>query len=61
MEDDQENPSITTGLHDEIMTDDNFTLSGAATPAQDKPDMGMSQMDAADIVRIKQLTNFRRL
>ena len=49
MEDDQENPSITTGTPDEAMTDHNFTLSGAATPAQDEPDMGMSQMDAADI------------
>ena len=49
MEDDQENPSTTTGPPDEAMTDDNFTLSGAATPAQDEPDMGMSQMDAADI------------
>ena len=49
MEDDQENPSITAGAPDEAMTDDNFTLSGAAAPAQDEPDMVMSQMDAADI------------
>ena len=48
MEDDQENPSTTTGPPDEAMTDDNLTLSGASTPAQDEPDMGMSQMDAAD-------------
>ena len=39
MEDDQENPSITTGPPDEAMTDNNFTLSSAATPAQDEPDM----------------------
>ena len=31
------------------MTDDNFTRSGAATPAQDDPDTGISQMEAADI------------
>ena len=31
------------------MTDDNFFLSGAATPAQDQPDTGLSQMDAVDI------------
>ena len=49
MEDDQENPSTFTGPPDEAKTDDNFTLSGAATPAQDDPDMGMSQMDAAGI------------
>ena len=49
MKDDQEHPSITTGPPDEAMTDDNFTLSGAVTPAQDEPDMGMTQMDAADI------------
>ena len=28
---------------------DNFTLSGAATPAQDEPDNAISQMEAADI------------
>ena len=49
MEDDQENPSITVGPPDEAMSDNNFTLSGAATPAQDEPDKVMSQMDAADI------------
>ena len=49
MEDDQENPSIIAGPPDEGMTDDNFTLSGAATPAQDELDMVMSQMDEADI------------
>ena len=36
-------------LPDELMTDDNFTMSGAATPAQDKPDTGISQMETADI------------
>ena len=30
------------------MMDDNLTLSGAATPAQDPPDTGISEMDAAD-------------
>ena len=49
MEDDQENPSTTTGPPDEAMTDDKFTMSDAATPAQDEPNMAMSQMDAADI------------
>ena len=44
----QENLS-TDMLPDEPMTDDNFTLSGAATPAQDEPDTGISQMEAADI------------
>ena len=34
---------------DEPMAEDNFTLSGAATPAQDEPDTGISQMEAADI------------
>ena len=34
---------------DEPITDDKFTLSGAATPAQDEPDTGISQMEAADI------------
>ena len=36
---------------DERMTDDNFnfTLSGAATPAQDEPDTGISQMEPAVI------------
>ena len=42
------------------MTDDNFTLSGAATPARDEPDMVLSQMDAAELrVGIEQLTNNR--
>ena len=49
MEDNQENLSIAMGPPDESMTDDNFTLSDAATTAQDEPDTGMSQMDAADI------------
>ena len=31
------------------MTDDNFTLSGAATPAQNDPDTCVSQIEAADI------------
>ena len=31
------------------MTDDNFTLSDAATPVQDEPETGISHMDAADI------------
>ena len=31
------------------MTDDNFTLSGAATTAKDNSDMGISQMEAAGI------------
>ena len=34
---------------DESMIDDIFNLSGAATPTQDEPDTGISQMDAADI------------
>ena len=49
MEEDQENLSIAVVPPDEPMTDDNFALSGAETPAQDEPDMGISQMDAADI------------
>ena len=35
---------------EEPMTDDNFTLSDAATPVQDEPETGISHMDAADIV-----------
>ena len=49
MEEDQEDLSIAIDPHDEPMTDDNFTLSGGATPAQDEPERGISQMDAADI------------
>ena len=49
MEEDQENLSIATETHDEPMTDDNFTLSDGATPTQDEPETGISQMDAADI------------
>ena len=36
-------------LPDELMTDDNFIMSGEATPAQDEPDTGISQMVVADI------------
>ena len=36
-------------LPDESMTDDNFTMSGAATPVQDEPDTGSSQVEGADI------------
>ena len=45
----QENLSIAKGPPDESTTDDNFTLSGADTPAKDEPDTAISQMDAADI------------
>ena len=48
MEDDQENLSIATETHDEPMTNDNFILSDSATPTQDEPETGISQMDAAD-------------
>ena len=34
---------------DEPLTDDNFTLSGAGTPAQDEPDTDISQMEAEDL------------
>ena len=34
---------------EEPMTDDNFTLSSAATLVQDEADMFISQMEAADI------------
>ena len=47
-ENQQENVS-TDMPQKEPMTDDNFTLSGAATLAQDKPDTCISQMEAADI------------
>ena len=49
MEEDQKNLSIVTETPDEPMTDDNFTLSDGATPTQDEPETGISQMDAADI------------
>ena len=49
MEEDQENSSIAAETHDEAMTDDNFILSDSATPTQDEPETGISQMDAADI------------
>ena len=49
MEEDEEDLSIAIDPHDEPMTDYNFTLSGGATPAQDEPETGISQMDAADI------------
>ena len=55
IEDDHENLS-TAIPPDESMTDDNFTLSGAATPAQDEPETGISQMEAADIE--SELNNF---
>ena len=48
MEYDQESLSIAMAPPDESMIDDNFTLSGAATPAKDNPDTGVSQMYAAD-------------
>ena len=42
--------SSKTVLHSEKqMTDDNFTLSDAISPADDEPDTGISQMDAAYI------------
>ena len=49
MEEDQENSSIAAETHDEPMMDDNFILSDSATPTQDEPETGISQMDAADI------------
>ena len=49
MEDDQEYLSIVIGPPDESTTNDTFTLSGAETPAQDEPDTGISQINAADI------------
>ena len=49
IEEDQKNQSIITETPDEPMTDDNFTLSDGATPTQDEPKTGISQMDAADI------------
>ena len=49
MEEDQESSSIVVDPNEEPMTDDNFTLSDGATPAQDEPETGISQMDAADI------------
>ena len=49
MEENQKNLSIVTETPDEPMTDDNFTLSDGATPTQDEPETGISQMDAADI------------
>ena len=49
MEEDQEDLSIAIDPHDEPMTDDNFTPSDGATPAQDEPQTGISQMHAADI------------
>ena len=49
IEEDQKNQSIITETPDEPMTDDNFTLSDGATPTQDEPETGISQMDAADI------------
>ena len=49
MEEDEEGSSIVFDPNDERMTDDNFILSDGATPAQDEPEAGISQMDAADI------------
>ena len=49
MEEDQENSSIAAETHDKPMTDDNFILSDSATPTQDEPETGISQMDAVDI------------
>ena len=45
----QEGSSITVLPSEVQMTDDNFTLSDATTPAHHEPDTGISQMDAADI------------
>ena len=45
----QEDASTTRPPSEEPMTDDNFTLSDAATPVQYEPETGISQMDAADI------------
>ena len=49
MEEDQEDSPIIVDPNDEPMTDDNFILSDGGTPAQDEPEAGISQMDAADI------------
>ena len=49
MEEDQEGSPIAVDPNDEPMTDDNFILSDGATAAQDEPEAGISQMDAADI------------
>ena len=49
MEEDQEGSPIIVDPNDEPMTDDNFILSDGATPAQDEPEAGISQMDSADI------------
>ena len=49
MEEDREGSSTIVDPNDEPMTDDNFTLSDGATPAQDEPEAAILQMDAADI------------
>ena len=49
IEEDQEVSSVIVNPNDEPMTDDNFILSDGAAPAQDEPEAGISQMDAADI------------
>ena len=49
IEDHHENLSITMPHPDEAKIDEKFTLSGTATPAQDTPDTGIFQIDAADI------------
>ena len=49
MEEDQEGSSIIVDPNDEPMTDGKFILSDGAIPAQDDPEAGISQMDAADI------------
>ena len=41
MEDDHEKMSTAMRTPDESIMDDNFTLSGAATPAQDEPGTGI--------------------
>ena len=45
----QDDASTTVPPSEEPMTDDNFTLSDAATSVQYEPETGISQMDAADI------------
>ena len=45
----QEDAATTLPPSEEPMTDDNFSLSDAATPVQDEPEAGISHMDTADI------------
>ena len=49
MEEVQEDAMTTLPPSEEPMTDNNLTLSDAATPVQDEPETGISHMDAADI------------